>query len=31
MKLKRYEGNPIISPNPANAWESLVATNPGAW
>ena len=31
MKLRRYEGNPIISPNPRNAWESLVTTNPGAW
>ena len=31
MKLKRYEGNPILSPNPKNEWESLVATNPGAW
>lgn len=31
MKLKRYEGNPILSPNPENDWESLVTTNPGAW
>jgi predicted GH43/DUF377 family glycosyl hydrolase len=31
MKLKRYEGNPILSPNPKNAWESAVTTNPGAW
>ena len=31
MKLKRYEGNPILSPNPANEWEGLVTTNPGAW
>lgn len=31
MKFKRYEGNPILSPNSANAWESLVTTNPGAW
>ncbi len=31
MKLKRYKGNPILSPNPANVWESLVTTNPGAW
>jgi predicted GH43/DUF377 family glycosyl hydrolase len=31
MKLKRFEGNPILSPNPANEWESLVTTNPGAW
>ncbi len=31
MKLTRYAGNPILSPNPANSWEALVATNPGAW
>ena len=31
MKLKRYSGNPILGPNPANHWESMVATNPGAW
>lgn len=31
MKLKRYSGNPILKPNPANAWEALVTTNPGAW
>jgi predicted GH43/DUF377 family glycosyl hydrolase len=31
MKLQRYEKNPILSPNPANEWESAVATNPGAW
>jgi len=31
MKLKRYEGNPILSPNPANGWESAVTANPGAW
>ena len=31
MKLVRYEKNPVISPNPDNAWESLVTTNPGAW
>lgn len=31
MKLKKYSGNPIISPNPNNKWESLVTTNPGAW
>ena len=31
MRLKRYPKNPVLSPNPANAWESLVATNPGAW
>jgi len=31
MKLQRYEGNPILSPNPDNEWENLVTTNPGAW
>lgn len=31
VKFERYAGNPILSPNPANAWESLVTTNPGAW
>jgi predicted GH43/DUF377 family glycosyl hydrolase len=31
MKLTRYKGNPILSPNPKNKWESLVTTNPTAW
>jgi len=31
VKLTRYPGNPILSPNPKNAWEAAVATNPGAW
>ncbi len=31
MKLKRYEGNPILSPNPSNYWEDLAVFNPGAW
>ncbi len=31
MKLTRHPANPILSPNPENAWESLVTTNPGAW
>jgi len=31
VKLKRFEGNPILAPNPAKAWESAVTTNPGAW
>lgn len=31
MKLKRFDGNPILSPVPGSAWESTVATNPGAW
>lgn len=29
MKLLRYGGNPILSPNPANEWENLVVCNPG--
>lgn len=29
MKLKKYEKNPIVAPNPANAWENLVTCNPG--
>ena len=31
MILKKYENNPILSPNPANNWENLVVCNPGAW
>lgn len=31
MKLAKYEGNPILSPNPANSWENLVVCNPGVW
>ena len=31
MKLIRHPANPILSPNPANAWEALVTTNPAAW
>lgn len=31
IQLQRYSGNPILSPNPSNPWEALVATNPGAW
>lgn len=31
MKLRRYEGNPILSPNPSNAWEDLAVFNPAAW
>ena len=31
MKLQRFSGNPILSPETKNAWESAVATNPGAW
>lgn len=28
MKLKKYEGNPILSANPANEWENLIVCNP---
>ncbi len=31
MKLKRYDDNPILHPNPANEWESLAVFNPAAW
>jgi len=31
MKLEKYTGNPILSPNINNAWENLVTTNPAAW
>ena len=31
MKLIKAKENPIIKPNPANEWESLVVCNPGAW
>jgi predicted GH43/DUF377 family glycosyl hydrolase len=31
VKLERYEGNPILSPNPANYWENLAVFNPAAW
>ena len=29
--LKRYEGNPILSPHPQNTWENTAVCNPGAW
>ncbi len=29
MKLEKFSGNPILSPNPKQAWESLVVCNPG--
>ncbi|VBB45835.1 conserved hypothetical protein [uncultured Paludibacter sp.] len=29
MKLKKFENNPILSPNKKNDWESLVTCNPG--
>ncbi len=31
FQLTRYEGNPVLSPNPKNAWESAVNTNPAVW
>jgi hypothetical protein len=31
VKLQRYDGNPIQSPNPANHWEELAVFNPAAW
>ena len=29
MKLNKYSGNPVLSPNPANKWEDLCVLNPG--
>jgi beta-1,2-mannobiose phosphorylase / 1,2-beta-oligomannan phosphorylase len=31
MRLKKYERNPILKPNPRNHWENLVVCNPGVW
>jgi predicted GH43/DUF377 family glycosyl hydrolase len=31
MKLKRYAGNPILSPLPDHPWEDLAVFNPAAW
>jgi predicted GH43/DUF377 family glycosyl hydrolase len=31
VKLKRYDGNPILRPNPDVLWENICACNPGAW
>lgn len=31
MKLKKYENNPILKPNPNNYWEDLVVCNPAAY
>ena len=31
VQFTRWAGNPILSPTPANRWESLVTTNPAAW
>ena len=30
MKLTKFAGNPILSPEPSHPWESFVTTNPGA-
>jgi predicted GH43/DUF377 family glycosyl hydrolase len=30
MKLKRYEGNPVLSPRPDHPWEDLAVFNPAA-
>lgn len=29
MKLKKFKGNPILSPLPGSPWEDLVTCNPG--
>ena len=29
MKLKKYEGNPILRPNKKNSWEDMCVLNPG--
>lgn len=31
MKLKKFEGNPILSPHPDHQWEDFSVCNPGAW
>lgn len=31
FELKKYAGNPILSPKKENDWESLVTCNPAAW
>ncbi|UZO80938.1 glycosidase [Aquimarina sp. ERC-38] len=31
IQLKKYENNPVLSPNPDNDWENLVVCNPGVW
>jgi len=31
MKLEKFQGNPIVSPNEENEWESLVTCNPGVY
>ena len=29
MQLRKYEGNPILSPKPESAWEKYAVCNPG--
>ena len=31
MKLTRFDGNPILQPNPRARWESACVCNPAAW
>lgn len=31
FQLHRHAANPILQPDPSRPWESMVATNPGAW
>jgi predicted GH43/DUF377 family glycosyl hydrolase len=31
FRLRKHTGNPVLSPNPRNAWESMQVCNPGAW
>lgn len=31
MKLEKFQGNPIVSPDEKNDWESLVTCNPGVF
>lgn len=31
MRLKKWDGNPILKPNPKNEWEKLAVLNPGAY
>jgi predicted GH43/DUF377 family glycosyl hydrolase len=31
MRLERFAGNPILSPQPDHPWESLAVFNPAAW
>ncbi|TGV02427.1 glycoside hydrolase family 130 protein [Flavivirga rizhaonensis] len=31
IRLKKYENNPILSPNSQSEWENLVVCNPGVW